>query len=44
MEISKMKPDYTLKYIIVGNSAVGKTNIIYIDLPKINLILNIKQQ
>ena len=29
MDISKIKPDYTLKYIIVGNQAVGKSNIIY---------------
>jgi Ras-related protein Rab-2A len=29
MDISKMKPDYTIKYIIVGNAYVGKSNIIY---------------
>ena len=29
MEIAKMKPDYTIKYIIVGNAYVGKSNIIY---------------
>ena len=29
MDISKMKLDYILKYIIVGNQAVGKTSIIY---------------
>ena len=29
MDISKMKPDYTIKYIRVGNAYVGKSNIIY---------------
>ena len=29
MDVSKMKPDYTIKYIIVGNAYVGKSNIIY---------------
>ncbi len=29
MDVSKMKPDYTFKYIIIGNAFVGKSNIIY---------------
>ena len=29
MDISKTKPDCTIKYIIVGNAYVGKSNIIY---------------
>ena len=29
MDVSKMKPDYTFKYIVVGNAFVGKSNIIY---------------
>ena len=29
MDISKMKPDYTFKYILVGDAYVGKSNIIY---------------
>ena len=29
MDVSKMKPDYTFKYILVGDAYVGKSNIIY---------------
>ena len=29
MDISKEKPDYTFKFILVGNSYVGKSNIMY---------------
>ena len=29
MDVSKMKPDITFKYIVVGNAFVGKSNIIY---------------
>ena len=29
MDVSKKKPDYTFKYILVGDAYVGKSNIIY---------------
>ena len=29
VDISKEKPDYTFKYILVGDSYVGKSNIMY---------------
>ena len=29
MDISKAKPDYSFKFIVIGNAFVGKSNIIY---------------